>query len=62
MKIIFNENITALFLAFVSVFMNAISFNDNYSVTAETSYLLLSLLGCGVIALSCLRHIYCKLH
>ena len=57
MKIIFNKKLIAITLVSVSVFANASSLSDYMSIVTEPSYLLLSLLSCGLIALSRLRQI-----
>ena len=56
MKIIFNKKFIAVILASVSVCTSANSVSD-YIILTEPSYLLLSLLGCGLLALRRLRHI-----
>jgi len=57
MKIIFNKKIIAITLVSISVFANANSLSDYINIVTEPSYLLLSLLSCGLIALSRLRQI-----
>ncbi|HWV15486.1 MAG TPA: hypothetical protein VN030_08630 [Cellvibrio sp.] len=53
MKIIFNKKVIASVLMFISVCANATSFSDYLFI--EPAYLLLGLLGCGLLALNRLR-------
>lgn len=55
MKIIFNKKVTAVVLMFISVCANAATFSEY--IFTEPAYLLLVLLGCGLLALSRLRQV-----